>query len=454
MTVTSLASLEDDPFAPAPPDEAAELDALARALQLARGFTLLFACCNQASHRDRLMAAVQAKLPALRVQLLPVREPVRSLLNELRDRLDSPPPAAVFVFGLESWLTSGSEAEQSPFILNLNAARNYFPRDVPCPLVLWLPQHLLATIVRGAPDFCSVRSGLHSFCATPQARERIAEELTAPGPAALAGLGLGEKHERIAALTAMLHEYESLPPEFRDPRAESRLLNSLGKLHLILGDYRLAESAFRRALASDESVLGPGHPGTATGLNDLAAVLQAQGELAEAEPLFRRALEIYQQVLGPVHPHTATSLNNLANLLRDQGKPAEAEPLYRRALEIRERALGPGHPDTATSLNNLANLLRDQGKLAEAEPLLRRALEIDEKAYGPEHPEVATDLNSLANLFRDQGKPAEAEPLLRRALEIRERALGPGHPATMRSRENLADLLELAGRASEAASIR
>jgi tetratricopeptide (TPR) repeat protein len=297
--------LEDDPFAPLPPDEAAELDALVRALQLAQGFTLLFACCNRSDHRDRLMDDLQARLPELRVQRLAVREPIPHLLSDVRERLDAPPPDVVFVYGLEAWLPSGEEGENSPFILNLNAARNYFPRDIPCPLVLWLPQHLLVAIAHGAPDFCSVRSGIYTFAATPQARERVTGVLTSPDHTAMAGLAYDEKYERIAALTAMLGEYEALPPELRDPQAEARLLNSLATLHQVLGNY------------------------------------------TDALPLYQQSLKIRENILGPEHPDTATSLNNLAWLYEDQGQYAAAESLWRKALEIRERTLGPVHSDTA-----------------------------------------------------------------------------------------------------------
>ena len=75
--------------------------------------------------------------------------------------------------------------------------------------------------------------------------------------------------------------------------------------------------------------------------------------------------------MGPEHPNTATSLNNLALLYEAQGSYAQAEPLYKRALAIREKVLGPEHPDTAQSLNNLAGLYDSQGSYAQAEPLLQ-----------------------------------------------------------------------------------
>jgi Tetratricopeptide repeat len=60
-------------------------------------------------------------------------------------------------------------------------------------------------------------------------------------------------------------------------------------------------------------VLGPEHPYTATSLNNLAGLLQAQGDFAGARPLFERALAIAEKVLGPKHPYTAIIRNRLAS---------------------------------------------------------------------------------------------------------------------------------------------
>jgi len=66
-----------------------------------------------------------------------------------------------------------------------------------------------------------------------------------------------------------------------------------------------------------------------------------QGKNDLAEPLFQRALAINEKILGPDHPGIATSLNNLALLYQDQGKYALAEPLFQRAQAIRERKQKP-----------------------------------------------------------------------------------------------------------------
>ena len=74
----------------------------------------------------------------------------------------------------------------------------------------------------------------------------------------------------------------------------------------------------------------------------------------------RRALAIQEKMLGPEHPNVATGLNNLAQLLQTTNRPAEAEPFMRRALAIDEKIFGPDHPNVARDLNNLAELQHRQ----------------------------------------------------------------------------------------------
>jgi len=74
----------------------------------------------------------------------------------------------------------------------------------------------------------------------------------------------------------------------------------------------------RRALAIDEASYGPTHPRVATGLNNLALLLQATNRLAEAEPLYQRAviiLLIFGQATGRAHSHLQDAVNNYARLL-------------------------------------------------------------------------------------------------------------------------------------------
>ncbi len=86
-----------------------------------------------------------------------------------------------------------------------------------------------------------------------------------------------------------------------------------------------------------EQEFGPDHPTTATFLNNLAGLYQAQGRYAEAEPLYQRSLAIVEKALGPEHPHVATALENYAALLRETERENQAEAMEARAKAIRAK---------------------------------------------------------------------------------------------------------------------
>jgi len=93
---------------------------------------------------------------------------------------------------------------------------------------------------------------------------------------------------------------------------------------------------FERAIAITEKSLGSDHPNLAKGLNNLAALLQAEGNLRAAKPLYERAISIGDRRLNIDHPDQVTRLNNFALLLWQMGRIKEAIPYQERATKIRE----------------------------------------------------------------------------------------------------------------------
>lgn len=154
---------ETNPFEANVLDEQTELRAMTRALSFAEGFSLIFGRCNQSDQRKRLIAEIKKELPEFKVQEIHFKEPVPHLLDALRERLVDDSPDAVFVSGLEYSLPVAAEAHLTPFVANLNASRNSFPSVIHCPIVIWTPEYVLTAIIRGAPDFFSIRSGVYSL---------------------------------------------------------------------------------------------------------------------------------------------------------------------------------------------------------------------------------------------------------------------------------------------------
>ncbi len=188
------------------------------------------------------------------------------------------------------------------------------------------------------------------------------------------------------------------------------------------GRYDEAEPLLVSAIQINEAALGPGHPGMATLLNDLALLYTRQGRHAQAERLFQQAMQTYEQAGSPDQLNLAYCLSSLAILYRDQFRYEETEALIQRALFTREQALGPGDPWVAISLYDLALLYTWQGRYVPAEHLLQRAVQIWEQAGRSDHPYLLFCLNELAQLYYMQGKYEEAGSLFRRVLPGYEQA--------------------------------
>ena len=210
-------------------------------------------------------------------------------------------------------------------------------------------------------------------------------------------------------------------------------LSNLGNVLYLQGKFKEAEAVHRRVLAIREKVLGADHPDTATSMNNLANVLQEQGKdemlspsearaqarfnlqvYTETENLFRKALATQERTLGPGHPATANTLNNLSTYLDRRGRPEEAEPLQRRALDILEKSLGPLHPDTAAMLTTLAVMLDRQGKLTESEALYRKAVEVARQAGNPRI--LLLNSSRLGFALAKHGRYREALPFYKEAV--------------------------------------
>jgi tetratricopeptide (TPR) repeat protein/dsDNA-binding SOS-regulon protein len=218
----------------------------------------------------------------------------------------------------------------------------------------------------------------------------------------------------------------------------------------LLGNYLQAESYYQRNLEISKIVYGIEHKETATSLNNLALVYQAQGKYDEAIKLFQEALEISKKTIGTEHPNYAIRLNNLAGVYYVQGKYDEAIKFYKEALKISKKTIGTEHPNYAGHLNNLAGVYYEQGKYNEAIKLFQEALEISKKTIGTEHPDYAIRLNNLANVYNAQGKYDEAIKLYQEALEIDKKILGTEHPDYAIDLHNLANVYYSQGKYQDA----
>jgi serine/threonine protein kinase len=242
------------------------------------------------------------------------------------------------------------------------------------------------------------------------------------------------QHEgKYDAAEALLNK--SLEVEARSGRLETQ--EAIAAMHTLASiaaegraDYARAESLYRRALASEQKVLGATNTTTLATMNNLAAVLAREAKYPEAEDRYRELVETKRRVLGADHPSTLTSLNGLGVLYRNEGKYSEAEPVLRSVLEARRRAMGELHRDTLASMSGLGLLYLMEGKFADAELLLTRAVETATRVLGEDNPDTQSSLNNLAELYRREGKLTQSEAAYERLLKARQSTFGQDNPFT------------------------
>ncbi len=250
---------------------------------------------------------------------------------------------------------------------------------------------------------------------------------------------------------------------YRRPTWERIVETSKAKLYEARGQFREAESSYRRAeiwmvenirqLPTYDFIPPP--PDQLQQANDRLIASQGrmkarQGRIAEGEADVRRALLSRLRATGKYNLTTATYIGFLANLLVEQGRFAEAEQLTRQQLDI-QQALGvpKDTQNYAVVLNQLASTLNLQGRWTEASEVYALLVEAT-KTWEPARREgLMLNTEHIVTLFNTNNLAAGIEAAER--LFARDKTLyGEQHVNTALTRGLLAIGLARAKRDAEA----
>jgi tetratricopeptide (TPR) repeat protein len=231
-----------------------------------------------------------------------------------------------------------------------------------------------------------------------------------------------------------------------DPLVVAAMQVKFGNSLVSLGEYGKAIVLLEKARATRQARLGPDHPDTLLGMDNLAWAYQYAGKHDLALQLHQETLKLRKAKLGPEHPDTLNSMGLLALAYVGAGKYDLALPLLEETLALRKAKLGPDHPDILAGMNNLAFAYQNAGKLDLALPLLEEALKLRKTTLGPDHPDTLGSMNNLAAAYRAAGKLDLALPLFEETLKLRRARLGPDHPDTLGSMNNLAAVYQGTGK--------
>lgn len=241
-------------------------------------------------------------------------------------------------------------------------------------------------------------------------------------------------------------------PEPQHQSMLASLLVQMGACQRELGQLRLAEAAYRRALGILERLGANQEPHYATALDGLGTVLSAKSSQEAIAPL-QKALEL-RRAQGEARRHdVAHSLEHLAEAQENLGRYVEAESLHRQALALFTETVGPRHLDVAEAQTALAQLVLFEGQQREAEALLLQAAGFYERAGLLAHPGYARVLFHLGSWHQNEGNADVSEGRFRQSLALRRILFGERHPEYVKSLDAVASLLSRQGQGTVAVAL-
>ena len=250
---------------------------------------------------------------------------------------------------------------------------------------------------------------------------------------------------------------------YRRPTWERQVETARAILHEARGQFREAETAYRRAeIWMRENVrqlhtydFMPPPPDQLEETTDQLIAAQGrmkarQGRTAEGEADVRRALLSRLKVTGKYNPTTVKYIGFLANLLIEQGRFAEAERLTRAQLDVlRTLGVAKDSDNMAMALSQLASILNLAGQWKEAAEVYAE-LEQATASWARARKEGLTlNINQIATLYNTNNLEAGLAAAERLLAHNRSR-FGERHVDTALARGMLAIGLGRAGRDGEA----
>lgn len=151
--------------------------------------------------------------------------------------------------------------------------------------------------------------------------------------------------------------------------------------------------------------------------NALAIYYHAIGNYKVAEKLYVRALGARKQYIGNTSEHYVSCLHNLGVLRKDQGRYNAAEDILKYVARYYGQKKSKTSREYAVVANNQAMLLNEMGRRKQAVNLLKNQTSVLEQtkfaAWSFDPSRIKTN---YALLLLEDGKPSEAEEILKSAL--------------------------------------
>lgn len=232
--------------------------------------------------------------------------------------------------------------------------------------------------------------------------------------------------EVLAVAGQQLDQREDLPPN-----VVARLAQTLGELHLNLGDAANALARFDAGLAQP-GVDPEAQRALQTGrLRTQALAGRSEAVLAELEAL----LPLAEREAWPAALQVSL-MGSRGKALTDLGQHEAAKEILGRAWTLAERRLPAGHAERLHTSQLLMNARLISGDVAGAVAQLEATADEAGRHLGEDHPTTLMLRNELGLAYYHTGRAGDAEAIWAVVEPGHDRVLGAAHPSTIAVRSN------------------
>mgnify|MGYP005839066161 CR=1 FL=1 len=319
------------------------LKALVRAITLSQGqFRLILARCNYGALRERIVQRLR-ELSPVEIRELVLPESIESLHTAIQAELGDEIPKALMVFGLESVSNLRAVLTSSNYI------REEFSKNFPFPLVLWINDEVLQTLLRVAPDLESWATSVEFAIATDELVEFLKQEADSlfsqvleagadqfvDNAALNLGMGAGKRFE----LESALNELQSRG--CHEPALEASQQFILGRDAYANNQMERAQELYKQSLAFwqqnqdlERQACLLFHLGLWWRRYAVLHRAEYKSACGQARDYYQQCLEVLQQANRP--DLAAKFINSLAEALQQLEQWDELETVAHEAIKLHD----------------------------------------------------------------------------------------------------------------------
>jgi tetratricopeptide (TPR) repeat protein len=384
---TEGARIEDPGLEEARAEDLEEIDTIIAELEVSKGRGNLILCVvNSPAYRDGIIRVIISRFPSGLIHVDEGGDVIQSLkCGEFS--------------GIEVLIWTMPEKLTEDLTDTLNNFRELF-YDAEIPSLVFLSQSFLDDVIRRAPDFWRYMGNYHEL----KGRDRgLAIET-------IDALATPLRYQSKEDLLGRCRINEYLLEKVKDEKEAAKILDELGQISYLLGDYDKASLYLKQELKISMEINY--NEGVARSLHNFGILAQDTGDIDEARRLYGESLKIGQE-LGD-KSGVARSLHQLGTLAQDTGDIDEARRLYGESQKIGQE-LGD-KSGVAGSLHQLGTLAQAMGDIDEARRLYGESLKIGQELGDKSG--VARPLHNLGTLAQAMGDIDEARRLYGESLKI------------------------------------